>query len=561
MPIDYYNDNDPGAAAWLEALCAAGEIPAGTVDKRSILDVRADELSRFRRVHFFAGIGGWAEALRIARWPADVPVWTGSPPCQPFSVAGKGLSQDDPRHLAPHFAGLVGAGCPLMLFGEQVAGAEVLGKISKAADRQAAAAPAWAWSDDLQDRLEGAGYAYGAADLCSAGIGAPHIRQRLFFGAFRRDALGFIRERLADHYGDGWSEAGGGFTATGHDGAFGDGAAGGLVDGQRARLEGLGGDGDRGGEPGRIDQIPNRPAAATGAAGGVADREGERWNGGEDPAGQRRWGGPQDSSPAGGMADANRGQCDGVADGERCQRHGTAPGRNEGDGLSAAGSQSGIGHNRPGPLHGFWRDADWLFCRDERWRPVEPIDERMAYGVSIALDARLFEVVDAQTRQILAAETLRAMRNGHDPQAIWGSVGGCCGFPAASVLLAILCEHTGALGHFQHFWPTSGEKDRIARHLQQVWLRFGALAGPPSGRGFSEQLARQLGNSLPKLPRKGAPPRWRALTMLTAGPLAENVSDRVGLLRGYGNAINPHLAAAFIEAFARSIIDIGGGNA
>ena len=84
MPIDYYNDNDPGATAWLEALCAAGEIPAGTVDKRSILDVRADELSRFRRVHFFAGIGGWAEALRIARWPADVPVWTGSPPMPAF---------------------------------------------------------------------------------------------------------------------------------------------------------------------------------------------------------------------------------------------------------------------------------------------------------------------------------------------------------------------------------------------------------------------------------------------------------------------------------------------
>ena len=65
---DYYNDNDPGAAAWLEALAAESEIPAGTVDSRSILDVRADELSGFRRVHFFAGIGGWAEALRIARW-------------------------------------------------------------------------------------------------------------------------------------------------------------------------------------------------------------------------------------------------------------------------------------------------------------------------------------------------------------------------------------------------------------------------------------------------------------------------------------------------------------
>src|SRR5699024_11057011 len=24
------------------------------------------------------------------------------------------------------------------------------------------------------------------------------------------------------------------------------------------------------------------------------------------------------------------------------------------------------------PTNGFWRDADWLFCRDGKWRPVEP---------------------------------------------------------------------------------------------------------------------------------------------------------------------------------------------
>ena len=386
MPIDYYNDNDPGAAAWLEALCAAGEIPAGTVDNRSILDVRADELSGFRRVHFFAGIGGWAEALRLAGWPANVPVWTGSPPCQPFSVAGKLAARDDERHLAPHFAQLVRAGRPLLLFGEQVASADVLGTVSKAADRQAAAAPAWAWSDDLQDRLEGAGYAYGAADLCSAGIGAPHIRQRLFFGAFRRDALGFIRERLSDHYGDGWSEAGGGFTATGHDGAFGDGAAGGLVDCQRARLEGLAGHGARGGEPGRQRAIKDRPAAEAGAACGLADNASERWNGRQDTAGTAGRHCAETSGGAGQMADD-------LNDGQR--------------------------HHRPGPTNGFWADTDWLLCRDERWRPVEP-------------------------------------------------------------------------GTF---------------------------------------------------------------------PLADGIQGRVGLLRGYGNAINPWLAAAFIEAFARSIIDIGGGHA
>jgi DNA (cytosine-5)-methyltransferase 1 len=27
---------------------------------------------------------------------------------------------------------------------------------------------------------------------------------------------------------------------------------------------------------------------------------------------------------------------------------------------------------RPGPVNGLWREADWLFCRDGFWRPVEP---------------------------------------------------------------------------------------------------------------------------------------------------------------------------------------------
>ena len=31
-----------------------------------------------------------------------------------------------------------------------------------------------------------------------------------------------------------------------------------------------------------------------------------------------------------------------------------------------------MGNGQPGPTNGFWRDADWLFCRDAKWRPVEP---------------------------------------------------------------------------------------------------------------------------------------------------------------------------------------------
>jgi len=35
---------------------------------------------------------------------------------------------------------------------------------------------------------------------------------------------------------------------------------------------------------------------------------------------------------------------------------------------------------QPGPVNGFWRDADWLFCRDDRWRPVEPGTFPLAHG-------------------------------------------------------------------------------------------------------------------------------------------------------------------------------------
>lgn len=36
---------------------------------------------------------------------------------------------------------------------------------------------------------------------------------------------------------------------------------------------------------------------------------------------------------------------------------------------------------RPGPVNGFWRDADWLHCRDGKWRPVRPGSFPLANGV------------------------------------------------------------------------------------------------------------------------------------------------------------------------------------
>jgi len=98
----YYNEHDPAACAWLRELIAAGLLPEGEVDARSILEVEPRYLRCFTQCYFFAGIGGWPYALRLALVPDDLPVWTGSPPCQLFSVAGLHKGQDDDRHLRPH---------------------------------------------------------------------------------------------------------------------------------------------------------------------------------------------------------------------------------------------------------------------------------------------------------------------------------------------------------------------------------------------------------------------------------------------------------------------------
>jgi DNA (cytosine-5)-methyltransferase 1 len=164
--MNYYNEFDPYAAQWLRNLIDAGHLPKGEVDTRSIKDVKASELTGYTQCHFFAGLGGWSHALRLARWPEDRPVWTGSCPCQPFSAAGKGAGAADERHLWPVWFNLIRECRPDVIFGEQVEAAINHG-----------------WLDLVQADLEGEGYACGAVGLPAGGVGAPHIRQRLYFVA------------------------------------------------------------------------------------------------------------------------------------------------------------------------------------------------------------------------------------------------------------------------------------------------------------------------------------------------------------------------------------------
>ena len=168
--MNYYNEFDPYAAQWLRNLVAAGHIPNGEVDSRSVKDVKASDLTGFVQCHFFAGLGGWSRALSLAGWPADRPVWTGSCPCQPFSAAGAGEGVTDERHLWPIWFNLIRQCRPDVIFGEQVEAAINHG-----------------WLDLVQADLEGEGYACGAVGLPAGGVGAPHIRQRLWFVGHAND--------------------------------------------------------------------------------------------------------------------------------------------------------------------------------------------------------------------------------------------------------------------------------------------------------------------------------------------------------------------------------------
>ncbi|MCW3641961.1 DNA cytosine methyltransferase [Burkholderia cenocepacia] len=265
----YYNEHDPYAAQWLRNLIAAGHIAPGDVDERSIEDVRPDDLRAYDQCHFFAGIGVWSHALRRAGWPDDRPVWTGSCPCQPFSAAGKGAGFDDERHLWPAWYWLIGECRPPVIFGEQVASSSVD-----------------PWIDLVHADMEAVDYAYGCEPFPSAGVGAPHIRDRLYWVAHAHSARPFPGAQRRIH--------------------------------RREK-----GPGARHGESERH-----------GAIGVLADTILQ-----QRPDRQLRIGHEHD-----------------------------AGGRIEG-----AATLAGLRGDLPaGPTNGFWRAADWLLCRDGKWRPVEP---------------------------------------------------------------------------------------------------------------------------------------------------------------------------------------------
>ncbi len=162
--------------------------------------VRGNQPMKF--VSLFSGIGGidlgleragmecvgqvendpWCTKILEKHWPT-IPRWqdihdldpkelpdhdliAGGFPCQPVSLAGARLAQDDPRWLWPEFFRIVRVVRPRYVVVENVPGLLTAG------------------FGDLADDLAGIGYDFEWTHLAACAIGAPHSRNRLFLVAY-----------------------------------------------------------------------------------------------------------------------------------------------------------------------------------------------------------------------------------------------------------------------------------------------------------------------------------------------------------------------------------------
>ncbi|MFC1828049.1 DNA cytosine methyltransferase [Thermodesulfobacteriota bacterium] len=97
----------------------------------------------------------------------------GGPPCQPFSVAGKMLSKNDPRDMVPQFIRAVDEARPLAFLMENVPG--LMTKRN------------FAYSEKIASDLSDLGYTVYVNKLTAYDYGVPQNRHRVFFVGFIED--------------------------------------------------------------------------------------------------------------------------------------------------------------------------------------------------------------------------------------------------------------------------------------------------------------------------------------------------------------------------------------
>ena len=329
----YYNENDKQTCAWLRELIKQDLIAPGDVDERDIRDVRSNDLVQFKQIHLFAGIGVWSYALQQAGWPDDRPVLTGSCPCTPFSSAGKKEGTKSKAHLWPEMhrliAGLPESKRPPTIFGEQVA--------QKAGQ---------AWFDVVQADLARENYAAGLVVFAACSVGAPHLRQRLYWFA----------DNVEQSNRDGRQQR----ATCNHDGQ----KRQRTTDQPDDRNEVWNDTGDT--EP--TDGVANVQCKRNlREIGDSRKTETETRERGQKRRADETW----HNSPADGVADSDNKRLQG---GKLSKEYDQKIGEWQTSAHGATGKPCASANDSglSGPTNGYWRAADWIWCRDEKWRPTEP---------------------------------------------------------------------------------------------------------------------------------------------------------------------------------------------
>jgi len=341
--LAYYNDIDPVACAVVEKMIEAALIPDGNVECKSITDIEPEDISDYGAVHMFCGIGLWPLALRQAGWPdpsEGIPnsqVWTGSPPCQPFSVASTSkLGFKDERHLSPEFERLIKAINPTTVYFEQVSGAS--GKT---------------WFSSLQESLK-EGYSTTGISSGACTVGSPMLRKRIYGVA---DRLMADRKEIGRQW---WASPSADSERQSRKV---------LQDGRtKLRL--------KTGRPGEIDRCQRGFTDSSRVGESLTQRQEKLQTDNDRRREVERSESPSEvSTYSVGRSDTGRGEEGMDNANNQKSRTGTSVlerGRTDRETQEAqsidAGSEDG---DRPTPhYHNFWADPDYIYCRDGYYRPI-----------------------------------------------------------------------------------------------------------------------------------------------------------------------------------------------
>jgi DNA (cytosine-5)-methyltransferase 1 len=184
------------------------------------------------------------------------------------------------------------------------------------------------WIDLVHADMENVDYAFGCVPFPAAGIGTPHIRDRNYWVADANDARLEGRRLPAESAAErlAWSS--------------------GVV----SRL---------------VHSRSDDDAAQTATAGS--------W--------QQETNGPADFSGRSGVLFGRLANTNGITGEQGRALDGWSDTRSDARTWPRLGG-GGVAHDqRPGPVNGHWRDADWISCTDGKWRPVEPGTFPLAHGL------------------------------------------------------------------------------------------------------------------------------------------------------------------------------------